>query len=151
MADLLECLLQIKGLRETADRIATLVRDAGAAMTLDQERASRAQELLARLVDAEVRHAGWLRAMLETDCPALVQIGSAAIEPPGARPAHQLDRFLRERAGNLQILDRCSAQDLSRTGRRPDGSRVAVADLVAWMLATDVEVVGDLRRALLML
>ncbi len=128
MADLLECLLQIKGLRETARRVEALVRRPEVANALEQGCAVRIGELLARLADIERRHGRWLRAMIESDNPLLAQPAEPGPEQHRTSPEYHLNRFLERRADNLRELDRCSAQDLSRKGVRPDGSTVIVAD-----------------------
>ena len=155
MADLLECLLQIKGLQETAGRIAGLVSTVDAARWAEPPAGGgtiSASQLLARLAEIESLHAGSLRAMLALPAPALPRLEPAAAAGDAQQdtrpPAQALERFLANRRENLDILDRCSAEDLSRTGPGPNGRAISVADLVAFMLANDVETTGEIRRVL---
>jgi len=153
MADLLECLLQIKGLRETADRVAALVKsvDANRWNHAPGPDEASAADLLVRLAEIEILHGVWLRLMLASARPALpifdehglVNLGRCHWEAKEA-----LERFLVRRHDNLELLDTCSANDLCRTGVHPIRRDMTIADLVALMLATDVERLGEIRRAL---
>jgi hypothetical protein len=154
MADLLECLLQIKGLRETADRVAVLVHRVEPTRWMQAAPGNGpcAADVLAQLAEIESLHGEWLRLMLASSRPVLSAFDDRALfdvarrhgwEPPAA-----LDRFLAHRRHNLEVLDRCSAADLSRVGVHPVRREVSVADLVAVMLANDVDRLGEIRRAL---
>ncbi len=154
MADLLECLLQIKGLRETVDRVTALaghVRE-------DRWNAAAepggptARELLARLADLEGVYGSWLRLMIAAERPILPPIEEAALAALARfrdwTSAVALDRFVARRSDNLELLDRCSADDLARVAEHPVRRRLTVADVVATMLASDFERLAAIRRAL---
>ncbi len=147
MADLLECLLQIKALRETADRIRTVVTAAGAPGH------AAAAAPLARLAEIEWLHGAWLRLMLTAVAPALPAFDGPAIDALDryrrSDAERALDRFVVRRRDNLELLDNCSADDLSRIGVHPGRRQVTVADVVALMLATDMEHLGAIRRGML--
>jgi len=154
MADLLECLLQIKGLRDTANRLSVL------ASRIDPDRWSRAEEtgrpsaaeLLARLADLENLYGTWLRLIVGADRPILPVIDEQALGVLARfrawSPTDALDRFLRRREDNLELLDRSSAPDLARVGTHPVRRDLTVADVVATMLASDFERIAEIRRAL---
>jgi hypothetical protein len=154
MADLLECLLQIKGLRETADRLAALVKsvDANRWNHAPGPEEASAADLLVRLAEIEILHGVWLRLMLASARPALPVFDEHGLVNLG-RYRHwevneALERFLARRGDNLELLESCSANDLSRTGVHPIRRDMTIADVVALMLATDVERLGEIRRAL---
>ncbi len=154
MVDLLECLLQIKGLHETADRLVALVERAGAEQWNHPPGAEgpNAADLLARLAEIEILHGVWLRLMLASAHPALPVSEEHGPVNVG-RERHwevreALECFLAGRRDNLELLDGCSANDLTRTGVHPIRREMTVADVVALMLATDVERLGEIRRAL---
>jgi len=141
VADLLECLLQIKGLRETVSRV-TQVRSraagqAGSASPALQEEAShRLESLLAAERD-------WQRFFRD----ALPGKRTAALHSPQpvSRSVPDLaDAFVAARLSTLALLDDCSAQELSTIGATADRPRLTVADAVAAMLANDADVVGRL-------
>jgi hypothetical protein len=154
MADLLECLLQIKGLRDTADRLSAL------AARIEPDRWSRAgepglpnaAELLARLADLESVHGTWLRLMVGSERPLLPSIEQQTIVALARfrdwSAADALDRFLRRRLDNLELLDACSAEDLDRVGAHAARRNLTVADVVATMLATDFDLIAQMRHAL---
>ncbi len=149
MADLLECLLQIKGLRETAERLRGLVGDfASSTNEVAVNGAPSVPALIADLAEAERLYGGWLRSILSDAQPALAD--HAANRGDGREPCDRpaLERFLDARRDNLQILDRCSAEDLARWGVHARRRRLTVADLVAVMLARDTETLGKIREAL---
>jgi hypothetical protein len=125
MADLLECVIQIKALRDTLDRTARLT-----------ERAERSAPWLP-LAEAERRCA-----------VALGTIGGAGAEPsrPDDGPAFQRERFATLRRANLAMLEGCSAAQLAGFVAWPGRPFTTVADLVAIMLANDTEALGELRR-----
>jgi hypothetical protein len=160
MADLLECLLQIKGLHGTIDRLAALVSSAPRGVPpqthVGSRAAPRAQltvvDLLARLAELEIVHGTAIRLVLTGDRPALPAVDEAALLSLGQRRRWSLheafDRFAARRRDNLELLDGCSADDLSRLGVHPLRRTMTLADLIAVMLASDVEHVGEIRRAL---
>ena len=154
MADLLECVIQIKGLAETAPRVAAMCGQAGE----DRWRARPSPgvwapiEVLGHLADLELVYGARLRAMLSVDEPPLQKVGPARL----AERARYLDwplpaaveRFERRRRENLELLETCTAEDLGRTGIHPSRGRITVADMVAGMLAHDADHVGQIRRRL---
>ena len=153
MSDLLECLLQIKGLRETVDRVTALVQD------FDTDGWSRAApagpsaaELLGQLAEIESLHGASLRLMLAAPRPGLPAFDAQSLLALGRyrrwNAGEALERFLARRRDNLDLLDHCSADDLSRTGLHPIRREMTVADLVALMLASDVDRLGEIRRVL---
>jgi uncharacterized damage-inducible protein DinB len=154
MADLLECLAQIRALAETAPRLAALV---GAA---DDERwHARPEtavwapvEVLAHLADFELIYAARLRAMLTMERPQLQAIDPAALSRVAGYidwpVALALERFRTRRRDTLDLLRRCSAAGLERTGIHPRRGSIDVADLVAGMLAHDTSHVGQIRQRL---
>jgi uncharacterized damage-inducible protein DinB len=154
VADLLECLIQIKGLAETPSRVAAAVELADEARWRARPSATvwAPIEVLGHLADLELVFGVRLRAMLTLDEPALAQVdGSQLVER--ARYLDwpltvALDRFTRRRRENLELLDGCSAEDLNRTGVHPSRGRLSVADLVAVMLAHDTDHVGQIRSRL---
>ncbi len=149
MADLLECLLQIKGLRETAKRLSALAHDVEAARWTRPAPGNgpSAAALTVHLAEAESLHGAWLRRTLTITQPALGQVDDlGAAGTLQAQPG--LDRFLALRRDNLALLDRCSAEDLARSSVYPTRREMTVADLVAVMLASDTEALGKIRQAL---
>jgi hypothetical protein len=154
MADLLECLLQIKGLRNAADRLSEIASrtEADRWGKAGQSGVPSPAEMLARLADLEFLYGTWLRLMVGSEQPLLPPIedlpivGLARLRDWSAADAR--DRFLRRRHDNLELLDRCSAQDLARVGIHPTRRTLTVADVVATMLASDFERVGEIRSAL---
>jgi hypothetical protein len=154
MADLLECLLQLKGLRETADRVSALASgvDGRRWTEAPADGGPCAADLLAQMVQIEIVHGGWLRLMLASTRPVLAASDDRALLEIGRRQGwdvtRALDRFLAYRRDNLDLLDGCSAADFSRTGLHATRREMTVADLVALMMAGDTERVGEIRRAL---
>jgi uncharacterized membrane protein YgaE (UPF0421/DUF939 family) len=126
MADLLECLIQIKALRDTLERTASFFRDAPA----ESERAL----VWTRMADAERRYA----AALGTAAGANACSGD---EPDEVRRA-----FVALRHANLAALERCTASELAGAIVWPGRRSTTIADLVAIMLAHDTDVLGELRR-----
>ena len=151
MADLLECLVQIRALRETAGRLTSLVRAAPAATWRARPEPDvwAPVEVLAHLADAELFFGVRLRLMLTEARPALAPYDQGAL----ARRAGYLDwpvetaiaRFAARRAETLELLDGCSAAELDRTGLHARRGEITVADLVATMLAHDTAHVGQIR------
>ncbi len=152
MADLLECLLQIKGLRETADRVARLFSTADRSRWTVTGGGPPAVELLSQLADLEMLYGAWLRAMVASDAPSLPAFDDATVSALARfrewTPDGALEHFLGRRSDNLELLDRCSAEDLARIGHHPVRRALTVADVVASMLASDFERLAGIRRAL---
>ncbi len=152
MADLLECLLQIKGLRETADRVAALAANVDEARWTRPGGAGRpsAADLLRKMAEIEVVHGAWLRVMLASPHPSLpaVENSTQSVIAPGGSALEWAERFLAHRRANLALLDHCSATDLARTAVHPTRRVISMADLVAMMLAGDTEWLGEIRSLL---
>ena len=145
MADLLECLIQIKGVADTPRRLDVRAADlmAHAASTADAER--MAGEVAARLAAAELVYRDCLSMMLTVDRPALPALpGSHAAPVVKLTAAESRAVFAARRADTVHVLDRCSAEQLNRIGLEPSRGPMTVADLVALMLAHDTDNLGDL-------
>ena len=154
VADLLECLIQISALRETPTRLLMLVR------AFSQERWTARQaegswapvDSVAYLAELETEWSLRLQLVLEADRPRFEAIDEAGLAQSvlglGRDPAAAIARFRSRRLANLERLERCSAADLARAALIPPRGKTTVADLVAMMLANDVEHVGRIRRGL---
>ena len=126
MADLLECVIQIKALGETLEWV---TRMKGGADT---------SACWVRLAEAERRYA----FALGTDTAPRTHV---AADVPGTMPPRE--DFLERRRANLAMLNGCTAALLGGQVDWPGRRSTKVADLVAIMLAHDTEVLGELRRA----
>jgi len=126
VADLLECLIQIKALEHSVGRIERLVAAAPAAA------GAEIGGLVARLAAAERTYgrAGLGRA----------DGGESPL------PASALAAFIAERRANLKVLAACTAADLGSPVDWPGRPCTTVADLVAIMLAHDTDLIGEVRR-----
>jgi hypothetical protein len=151
VADLLECLIQIKGLADTPRRLAQRAAEFTSSRGSHAEAAPGVVEVARRLLAAETRFRGSLSLMLTRDQPALETLpGDAAAESagPGEGPGDSFDAcqraFAAERAETVRMLDACSADQLNRTGLDALRGPITVADLVAAMLAHDTDRLGDL-------
>jgi hypothetical protein len=151
VADLLECLIQIKGLGDTPRRLAQRAVDFAASPLPRADVAEGLAAVARRLLAAETRFRRALSLMLTSDRPALEMLpGDATAADPstGDIPAASFDAFQRAfavaRAETVRELDACSADQLNRTGIDPLRGPITVADLVAAMLAHDTERLGDL-------
>jgi len=133
---LYECLVQIRALRDTAQRLTGFV-PAGPETAV----ASAVTELLRRRAQLELTHGEWLALLLGTGVPAL-----AEVEPDETAVA-AVDAFLAAREANLALLERLGAGELEQTGVLPDGRPAAVTDVVAMMVAADTDAVAELRDA----
>lgn len=145
MADLLECLIQIKGTADTPRRLAVRAADvmASSSSTADAER--RVSEVASRLAAAEMVFRDCLYMMLTVDRPALPRMpdpGAPADATLSAAEAQAV--FSARRADAVQVLERCTAEQLNRVGVEPSRGPMTVADLVALMLAHDTECLGQL-------
>lgn len=159
MADLLECLVQIRALSETARQFALLVSEAsrpsfdrnsaqGLHALLDLvEGMARAEQLFATSLRLILDQQG---AVLPSEAPDVTAshtstvITSTVVEPV----LSALERFTAWRTQNLEVLASCSADALSRIGIHRQRGGVTVADLVAHALARDTEQLGQLRQHL---
>jgi hypothetical protein len=134
MADLLECLLQLRGLRDSLARLEGLVADAGRAGT---NVAESADETVRTLLASG---AGW-QHVLSPRLPL-----SARHRADATVDSSPLAKFRQQRLETLAALDRCSAEDLASLVTLGDGRLVTIADVVAHILADDTERLGRLRR-----
>ena len=154
MADLLECVLQIKALGETPARVEELVRAAPAARWAVRPRPGTwaPVEVLAHLADAELFHGTRLRLMLTSGRAFLQPFEGAQLAERarylGWAPQLAFARFAGRRGETLDLLSSCSAEDLARVGVHPVRGEMSVADLVALMLAHDTDHVGQMRERL---
>lgn len=140
MADLLECLIQIKGVADTPRRLTARL-----ASSLRGGRERLACSVVARLAAAEARFASCLGLMLAADGAALPSIEIGASDLDADRPLGDLlEEFGRRRRQVVDLLERCTAADLNRTGFEPSRGPMTVADLVAVMLAHDTDQLGKL-------
>jgi uncharacterized damage-inducible protein DinB len=154
MADLLECVLQIKALAETPSRLGELLRDAAPGRWAVRPRQGTwaPVEVLAHLADTELFHGTRLRLILTCE-RAFLQPFEGAVLAERARylewpPWLALERFAMRRRETLDLLSSCSAEDLARVGVHPVRGEMSVADLVALMLAHDTDHVGQMRERL---
>jgi uncharacterized damage-inducible protein DinB len=134
MADLLECLLQIKGLRHSVERLGSLAELACG--QLDATGAALARTA-AGMVAAERQ---W-QSLLARALPERAWNGAPAVSADGTDP---VEAFGVVRRLTLGVLDSCSAEDLAASTTAPGFGRVTVADIVAHMLAHDTEQLGAL-------
>lgn len=140
MADLLECVIQIKGVADTPRRLAARVR-----ACLATDRQDDARDVVARLAMAEARFSSALTLMLGENRPSLPSLDLSSLDVDPARPLSDcLQEFGWRRQQVVQALERCSAEDLNRVGFEPSRGPMTVADLVALMLAHDTDQLGKL-------
>jgi hypothetical protein len=125
MADLLECLIQIKALEQSIGRIERIVP------AIPPGSRAGADALVAGLIEAE-------RAC------ARVGLGRETVNAAGAS-APAVDVFIAERRANLAVLQASTAADLGRHIDWPGRPGTTLADLVAIMLANDTDRIGDLQ------
>jgi len=76
-----------------------------------------------------------------------VRVDEDSREMDAASAADWLGQFSAARAAIAACLDRCSAEQLNRTGLEPARGPMTVADLVAVMLAHDTDCLGAIRAA----
>lgn len=154
MADLLECLLQIKALHETPRRLREAAERASAAAWNVRPAPGvwTPLEVAAHLADLELVFGVRLRQILTVDRPFLQPLDPDALAVragyAGWPLAVALERFARRRAETLELLDGCSAIDLERPGLHPRRGTMTVADTVALMLAHDIDHLGQIRERL---
>jgi hypothetical protein len=147
VADLLECLIQIKGVAETPRRLGVRL----AAGASGPPRPRRGASVARALAEAEACFGQCLAMMVNEERPRLPalprvafddreagDVGDAA-EPSSARWHEQ---FSARRAATVAVLERCSAEQLGRVGLEPSRGPMTVADLVALMLAHDTDCLG---------
>jgi DinB superfamily len=145
VADLLECLIQIKGVADTPRRLARRVAETADRSWPAADAARRAQHVTRRLLAAERRFCDGLSLMLSCDRPAVPALtaGGDTDDRPETLEACQRE-FAARRAATVAILDACSADQLNRIGIEPVRGPMTVADLVAVMLAHDTDQLGEL-------
>ncbi|MGE5236428.1 MAG: DinB family protein [Acidobacteriota bacterium] len=154
MADLLECLVQVRALRETSKRLEALLRSFPLPLWIRREPAgtATASEVVARLADAELLSGTWLRLMLTVEQPVLRGVDRDALAARARYaewpPLLALSRFRTRREETLELLEGCDAEDLARIGRHSERGEITVADLVAMMLAHDTDRLGEIRERL---
>ena len=151
VADLLECLIQIKGLADTPRRLAQRAAAFAASPSFEADGIARGVEVARRLISAETQFRRVLSLILTRDQPVLdILPGDAAAESAQAAgvAGDSFDAcqstFADQRAATLRLLDPCSADQLNRKGIDPLRGPITVADLVAAMLAHDTDRLGDL-------
>ena len=160
MADLLECLIQIKGVADTPRRLGARWSELRT-LRGDAASASVGTRVFATMSDAETRFQHCLKLMLANDRPSLPSLGSRPDREPRdpetgcehangravARVEQRAARFTAARAETVAVLDRCTAEDLNRVGLEPARGPMTVADLVALMLAHDTDQLARLVEA----
>jgi hypothetical protein len=151
VADLLECLIQIKGLADTPRRLAQRASEFAASPPFEAEGNARGVEVARRLLVAETQYRRALSLMLTRDQPALEILpgdATVALEPESRTRGDSFEdcmqAFAAERAETVRMLDACSADQLNRKGIDPLRGPMTVADLVAAMLAHDTDRLGEL-------
>lgn len=128
MADLLECVIQIKALRGT--------------LALAETR----PQSISKSEPASIERVEVWQAMCEQERRYAVALGTAIAG--GAAPTPQAEGpggFVALRRANLAMLDSCTADGLAGFVEWPGRPSTRVADLVAIMLANDTEVLGEVR------
>ncbi len=151
---ILECLVQIRGLADTPGRIEPLLADASAEAWRLRPAADAwsALELLAHMADAELLFGIRLRLVLTAEEPPLPTVDDIRMgECSGYRewsPELAFSRFSTRRSETVELLHRCSAADLGRTGVHPRRGAMTVADLVAVMMTHDTDHLGEIRERL---
>ena len=145
MADLLECLIQIKGVADTPRRLAQRVAEAADRSSSREAVERRAWDITVRLLGAEQRFRDCLSLMLSRDRATLPELerGGPAGDPPTTLEACQRE-FEARRAETVVVLDGCTADQLNTIGIEPLRGPMTVADLVAVMRAHDTDRLGEL-------
>jgi uncharacterized damage-inducible protein DinB len=154
VADLLECLVQIRALGETPARLRRLAALAPEAAWCRRPgpQVWAPLEVLAHLADAELFLATRLRLVLTGERPTLEVWNQNALAARSNYLAWPLERtlarFCQLREANLELLATCDATDLARVGVHRTRGPVTVADLVAHALAHDTAHGGQIRTRL---
>jgi DinB superfamily len=145
VADLLECLIQIKGVADTPRRLAVRVAALAGQAPPRADADRNAAEVATRMAMAELVFGDCLSRMLTAERPALPALPDGRASIDAALPeAEARALFLARRADTVRVLDRCSAGQLNRIGLEPSRGPMTVADLVAVMLAHDTDCLGRL-------
>lgn len=154
MADLLECLIQIKALAETPSRIEKLISDSNQdAWTIrPNEKQWAGVEIVAHLTDCELLFAVRLRSFLTQDRPILAMFNPEVLAGRALYLNWMLsqtsDRFRRRRSETIELLSSCTAEELAKVGVHPRRGEMTLADMVAVMLAHDTDHIGQIRQRL---
>jgi hypothetical protein len=145
VADLLECLIQIKGVADTPRRLSRRVADVIDGTSSPDAAGRLAHHAAARMVAAELWFSDCLSLMLASERPRLPAWPSHDVVPdePAALAERQAE-FAARRAATVRALEGCSADQLNRIGIEPSRGPMTVADLVALMLAHDTDTLGAL-------
>jgi len=147
MADLLECLIQIKALGDTPRRLA--LRAAEAREDAGQRRGkvdARISDIAWQLAAADAWALEALEAMLDQVDPVLRGLEDEVARCQ-ATPGEDPEAIFANRRRMLAArFERCSAADMSRTARLPGRLHCTVADLAAIVLAHDTDQLGRLRQ-----
>jgi hypothetical protein len=145
VADLLECLIQIKGVADTPRRLAQRVANAVTTSPSPDALARHARQVTSRLLAAERRFRLCLSLMLSRDRSALPElVAFDALDDPSGSSGDCQREFAEQRAETVSVLEMCSADQLNRIGIEPSRGPMTVADLVAVMLAHDTDRLGEL-------
>jgi hypothetical protein len=146
VADLLECVIQIKGVADTPRRLG--LRLASGIRPADGADDGRAARVARRMAEAELCFARCLTLMLADERPPVPALPRfEAIERHAGTSMVEADwqgTFARRRAETVAVLEQCSAKQLGRIGLEPSRGPMTVADLVALMLAHDTDCLGDI-------
>ena len=154
MADLLECVIQIKALGETIPRLDELLRRHPIPLWLARpaDGVWSPAEVAAHLADTELFFGTRLRLILTAEQPPLEPVDQDRLAARAAYrewpPLLALSRLRTRRLENLELLESCSADELARLGRHPRRGVLSVADLVADALAHDTVHTGQIRDRL---
>jgi hypothetical protein len=154
MADLLECVIQLKALGETIPRLDELLRRYPLPLWLRRpaDGVWSPAEVAAHLADTELFFATELRLILTAEQPRLEPFDQDRLAARAAYrdwpPLLALSRLRTRRLENLELLESCSADELARAGRHPGRGVLSVADLVADALAHDTVHTGQIRDRL---
>jgi uncharacterized damage-inducible protein DinB len=154
MADLLECLLQIKALASTSDRLGSLMTAAAPERWLLRPAPEvwAPVEVLAHLADVELLFGTRVRMVLTSERPVLALFDQRALAMRANYlawpPALALERFSTRRHETVELLESCDAAELGRVGIHPKRGDVTIADLVALLLAHDTDHFGQMRQRL---
>ncbi len=140
MADLLECLIQIKGLAETPGRLSRRIGGTEACRP-EPDGTRLARYVAATLALGETSLQQRLNLILSVEMPLLPAPFAAAADAAFADAGidEWVDRFAVARRETIRLLERCTAADLNRSGLDRLRGPTTVADLVALALAHDTD------------
>jgi hypothetical protein len=144
VADLLECLIQIKGVADTPRRLGLRLAAGGPGAS----QPGRGATVVRSMAEAEACFRQCLALMLERERPPLPALPRVAFGEEGAGDAGEPSsavwhaQFSARRGATVAVLEQCSAEQLGRIGLEPFRGPMTVADLVALMLAHDTDCLG---------